>query len=30
MQSIRAIFSRSGYISQGNPAATRHPVTPQE
>ena len=30
MQEIRAIFARSGYISQGNPAITQHPMTPQE
>ena len=29
MGAIRAIFSRSGYIGQGNPAIARHPVTPQ-
>jgi hypothetical protein len=29
MQSIRKIFSGSGYIGQGNPAVTRHPVSPQ-
>lgn len=29
MDSIRAIFRESGYIGQGNPAITRHPVTPQ-
>jgi len=30
MQSIRRIFSESGYIGHGNPAITRHPVTPQQ
>jgi hypothetical protein len=30
MGAIRAIFAKSGYISQGNPAITRHPVTPEE
>jgi len=30
MTEIRAIFSRSGYISQGNPAITQHPMTPQQ
>ena len=30
MRTIRAIFAKSGYISQGNPAITRHPVTPEE
>ena len=29
MQSIRRIFSDSGYIGQGNPAIARHPVSPQ-
>jgi formylglycine-generating enzyme required for sulfatase activity len=29
MESIRAIFRESGYIGQGNPAITRHPMTPQ-
>ena len=27
MRSIRAIFARSGYIGQGNPAVTQHPET---
>jgi hypothetical protein len=30
MESIRAIFRESGYIGQGNPAITRHPMSPQE
>jgi hypothetical protein len=30
MKTIRAIFSRSPAIGQGNPAITRHPVTSQE
>jgi formylglycine-generating enzyme required for sulfatase activity len=30
MQNIRAIFKRSGYIGQGNPAITEHPETPQQ
>ncbi|MDD5167434.1 MAG: hypothetical protein PHN75_01340 [Syntrophales bacterium] len=30
MQAIRRIFAESGYIGQGNPAITRHPMTPQE
>jgi hypothetical protein len=30
MDTIRALFSRSGYLGQGNPAITQHPVTPQE
>jgi hypothetical protein len=29
MDSIRTIFRESGYIGQGNPAITRHPMTPQ-
>jgi hypothetical protein len=29
MDSIRVIFRESGYIGQGNPVITRHPVTPQ-
>jgi|GEM_PF-6212409 len=28
MQEIRGLFSRSGFIGQGNPAITSHPVTP--
>ncbi len=28
MDSIRAIFRGSGYIGQGNPAITKHPMTP--
>ncbi|MCP4344572.1 MAG: hypothetical protein GY795_03475 [Desulfobacterales bacterium] len=27
MKKIRAIFKRSGYMSQGNPSITRHPVS---
>ncbi len=27
---IRTIFSRSSYIGQGNPAVTRHPMTPAQ
>jgi hypothetical protein len=27
---VRAIFEKSGYIGQGNPAVARHPVTPEE
>lgn len=27
---VRAIFSRSGYLGQGNPAITEHPVTVEE
>jgi hypothetical protein len=30
MNAIRKIFASSGYIGQGNPAVTRHPVTPEE
>jgi formylglycine-generating enzyme required for sulfatase activity len=30
MEAIRALFAKSGYIGQGNPAISRHPVTPQE
>ena len=30
MNAIRAIFSKSGYIGQGNPAITRHPATPEQ
>jgi formylglycine-generating enzyme required for sulfatase activity len=30
MQKIRAIFERSGYISQGNPAISRHPITQEQ
>ena len=26
---IRKIFAKSGYMGQGNPAVTRHPVTPE-
>lgn len=29
MKAIRKIFSQSGYIGQGNPAVTKHPVTPE-
>jgi len=29
MDSIRTIFRESGYIGQGNPAITRHPLTPE-
>ncbi len=29
MDSIHTIFRESGYIGQGNPAITRHPMTPQ-
>jgi len=30
MQTIRAIFAKSGFIGQGNPAITEHPATPSE
>jgi len=30
MQDIRAIFARSGFIGQGNPAISRHPETPEQ
>ena len=30
MGRIRDIFTRSGYMGQGNPAVTSHPVTEQE
>jgi formylglycine-generating enzyme required for sulfatase activity len=30
MAEIRKIFARSGYMGQGNPAVTRHPVTEEE
>jgi formylglycine-generating enzyme required for sulfatase activity len=30
MQKIRAIFARSGFIGQGNPAISEHPATPQQ
>jgi hypothetical protein len=30
MTAIRGIFAKSGYMGQGNPAITRHPVTPEE
>lgn len=30
MESIRAIFRASGYIGQGNPSITKHPMTPQD
>jgi hypothetical protein len=29
MDSIRALFRESGYIGQGNPAISEHPLTPQ-
>ena len=27
---VRKIFEASGYIGQGNPAVTKHPVTPEQ
>jgi hypothetical protein len=30
MTAIRNIFAKSGYMGQGNPAITRHPVTPEQ
>ena len=30
MQKIRAIFARSGFIGQGNPAISKHPLTPAQ
>jgi len=30
MQEIRAIFARSGFIGQGNPATSKHPATPEQ
>lgn len=30
MESIRGIFRESGYIGQGNPAVTEHPMTPRD
>jgi hypothetical protein len=30
MAAIRQIFAKSGYIGQGNPAITRHPMTPEQ
>jgi len=30
IRKIRDIFVRSGYIGQGNPAITQHPMTPEE
>jgi hypothetical protein len=30
IQQLRAIFRRSGYIGQGNPAISKHPQTPQQ
>jgi len=30
MAAVRAIFARSGYVGQGNPAITKHPLTVEE
>jgi hypothetical protein len=30
IERVRAIFRRSGFIGQGNPAVSRHPMTPEE
>lgn len=30
MQKIRAIFARSGFAGQGNPAISEHPMTPEQ
>ncbi|MEQ9257650.1 MAG: SUMF1/EgtB/PvdO family nonheme iron enzyme [Roseovarius sp.] len=30
MQKIRAIFARAPWMGQGNPAVTRHPLTPEQ
>ncbi|HUA33555.1 MAG TPA: SUMF1/EgtB/PvdO family nonheme iron enzyme [Candidatus Binataceae bacterium] len=30
METIKEIFADSGYIGQGNPAVTEHPVTPEQ
>jgi hypothetical protein len=30
ISAVRNIFAKSGYIGQGNPAITRHPVTPED
>ena len=29
MQAIRGIFAASGYLGEGNPAVTQHPLTPE-
>ena len=29
MNAVRHIFTESGYVGQGNPAISRHPVTPE-
>lgn len=30
MQRVQQIFARSGYMGQGNPAISRHPLTPEQ
>jgi formylglycine-generating enzyme required for sulfatase activity len=30
MAAVRKIFARSGYVGQGNPAISRHPLTPEQ
>jgi len=30
LQRVRAIFERSGFIGQGNPAISQHPLTPEQ
>ena len=30
MNALRRIFANSGYVGQGNPAVTQHPVTPEQ
>ena len=30
MEAVRAIFAKSGYLGQGNPSISEHPVTPEE
>ncbi len=30
MQQIRTIFARSGYVGQGNPKISKHPLTPEQ
>jgi formylglycine-generating enzyme required for sulfatase activity len=30
MQRVRAVFERSGFVGQGNPAISRHPQTPEQ
>jgi len=30
MQAVRGIFAASGYLGEGNPAVTQHPLTPED